>query len=281
MDRHINHDDRIRGEYHQPPQNTFEKASPKHWLTTVPAALADTEIVVTLSSCMPLSRLRYSFISFPFVLLITVQSAFAQQPVTTQHMSPRQDSLNRQSQLQQFNNRFGKNDTIWSQVIIYNGDTIPARTLVAVDVNHVMTRAMRRRIDAYTRLRNAVYVTYPYARKAGMILNDMNIQLAKMNTESAKKDYIKSKEKELKKEFTDPMEKLSIYQGKVLMKLINRQTGNNCYDIIKEYRGGFSARLWQTVAFFFGSNLKQPYDPQGDDHEIEIIVQEVERMYRG
>jgi hypothetical protein len=85
----------------------------------------------------------------------------------------------------------------------------------------------------------------------------------------------------LKKEFTDPMEKLSVYQGKVLMKLINRQTGNNCYDIIKEYRGGFSARLWQTVAFFFGSSLKQPYDAQGDDHEIEIIVQEVERMYRG
>ena len=132
-----------------------------------------------------------------------------------------------------------------------------------------------------TRLRNAVYVTYPYARKAGMILNDMNAHMAKMNSESERKDYVKSKEKELKKEFTDPMEKLSVYQGMVLMKLINRQTGNNCYDIIKEYRGGFSARLWQTVAFFFGSSLKQPYDAQGDDHDVEIIVQEVERMYRG
>jgi hypothetical protein len=131
---------------------------------------------------MPLIRLRYSFIAFPFVLLFAVQSAFAQQPVTAQPVNPRQDSL-KQSQLQQFNNRFGKNDTIWSQVIIYNGDTIPARSLVAVDVYHVMTHAMRRRIDAYTRLRNAVYVTYPYARKAGMILNDMNIQLAKMTTE--------------------------------------------------------------------------------------------------
>ena len=132
-----------------------------------------------------------------------------------------------------------------------------------------------------TRLRNAVYVTFPYARKAGMILNDMNVQLAAMNSESDKKDFIKSKEKELKKEFTDPMERLSVYQGKILMKLINRQTGNNCYDIIKEYRGTFSARVWQTVAFFFGSSLKQPYDAQGDDHDIEIIVQEVERMYRG
>lgn len=65
------------------------------------------------------------------------------------------------------------------------------------------------------------------------------------------------------------------------MKLINRQTGNNCYEIIKQYKGGFSARFWQTVAFFFGSSLKQPYDPKGDDQQIEVIVQEVEKMYRG
>ena len=53
------------------------------------------------------------------------------------------------------------------------------------------------------------------------------------------------------------------------MKLINRQTGNNCYNIIKEYKGGFTARFWQTVAFFFGSSLKQPYDAHGDDQQIE------------
>ena len=84
-----------------------------------------------------------------------------------------------------------------------------------------------------------------------MILNDMNVHLAKMNSESEKKDYIKSMEKELKKEFTDPMERLSVYQGKILMKLINRQTGNNCYDIIKEYRGGFSARVMANSCLLF------------------------------
>jgi hypothetical protein len=63
------------------------------------------------------------------------------------------------------------------------------------------------------------------------------------------------------------------------MKLINRETGNNCYEIIKEYKGGFTARLYQTVAFFFSSNLKQPYDPTGEDAQIEKIVQEVQRMY--
>jgi len=208
--------------------------------------------------------------------MIAVQSAHAQQSAS--NLTPQQK---KDSSLQHFNNRFGKNDTIWSQIIIYEGDTIPAKILELVYVYRPMPRAMRMRTAALTRLRNAVYVTYPYARKAGIILNEMNVQLATMNSESDKKDFIKSKEKELKKEFTDPMEKLSVYQGKILMKLINRQTGNNCYDIIREYRGNFSARVWQTVAFFFGSSLKQPYDAQGDDHEIEVIVQEVERMYRG
>ena len=230
---------------------------------------------------MPLFRPRYCNLFLPLILLMTVQTVIAQQPVNPPPVNQQPAVQKKQTYLQQFNNRFGKNDTIWSQVVIYEGDTLPAKTLVAVDVYHEMSRAMRHRIDAMTRLRNAVYVTYPYARKAGMILNDMNTHLAAMNSESEKKEYILSKEKELKKQFTDPMEKLSVYQGKVLMKLINRQTGNNCYEIIKEYRGSFSARLWQTVAFFFGSSLKQPYDASGDDHDIEVIVQEVERMYRG
>lgn len=230
---------------------------------------------------MPLFRLRYLCVLFPFILLITVQSAFAQQSPVSAPVTKQTEQEKKLADLQQFNNHFGKNDTIWSMVIVYEGDTIPAKTYAAVDIYRAMTHAMRKRNEAMTRLRNAVYVTYPYARKAGIILNDMNAQLAKMNSESQRKDYIKSMEKDLRKEFTDPMERLSVYQGKVLMKLINRQTGNNCYDIIKEYRGGFSARVWQTVAFFFGSSLKQPYDAQGEDHDVEVIVQEVERMYRG
>ena len=129
-------------------------------------------------------------------------------------------------------------------------------------------------------LRNAVYVTYPYARKAGNIMNEINQKLTSVTDKNQRKKYIKSREKELKKEFADPLTELSVYQGKILMKLINRQTGNNCYEIIKEYKGGFTARFWQTVAFFFSSNLKQPYDAVGDDKVIEEIVMEVERMYR-
>ena len=77
------------------------------------------------------------------------------------------------------------------------------------------------------------------------------------------------------------LKKINYQIKKILMKLINRQTGNNCYDIIKEYKGGFTARFWQTVAFFFSSSLKQPYDAKGDDRQIEAIVNEMERMYHG
>jgi hypothetical protein len=63
------------------------------------------------------------------------------------------------------------------------------------------------------------------------------------------------------------------------MKLIRRQTGDNCYEIIKEYKGGFNAGLWQSVAFIFGSSLKQNYDPMNDDRLMENIVKDVEKMY--
>jgi hypothetical protein len=177
--------------------------------------------------------------------------------------------------------RYGPNDTLLVPYYVYQGDTIPLRTLEMVWVTAKMPEAMRKRLAEWTKLRNAVYVTYPYARKAGAIMNDMNAKMAKMTDESQKKTYIKSREKELKKEFADPLENLSVYQGKILMKLINRQTGNNCYDIIKEYKGGLTARFYQTVAFFFGTSLKQPYDAKGDDQQIESIVKEVERMYGG
>jgi len=172
----------------------------------------------------------------------------------------------------------GVNDTLIVSAIIYNGDTIESKTLSTVDFYGKYTDGNMSRYAQWTRLRNAVYVTYPYAMKAGAVMNDINAKLTNVTVRSARKNYIKSREKELKKEFTDPLTNLSIYQGKVLMKLINRETGNNCYEIIKEYKGGFMARFYQTVAFFFSSNLKQSYDAGGDDMEIERIVQEVCRV---
>jgi len=210
------------------------------------------------------------YLFFVFVLLMGALRLHAQQQDTTNNIP---DNIPRPE--------LGPNDTIMVPAKVYQGELISARTIEMTWVTAPMTAASRRKFEEWTRLRNAVYVTYPYARKAGIIINEMNAKLALLDKESDRKKYVESREKELKKEFTDPLEKLSIYQGKVLMKLINRQTGNNCYALIKEYKGGFTARFYQTIAFFFSSNLKQPYDPKGDDQAIEVIVHEAERMYRG
>ncbi len=171
---------------------------------------------------------------------------------------------------------YGLNDTITSFAVVYEGDTIEAKSLTGVYIYGYMKPSSAK--AKWTRLRNAVYVTYPYAKRASLVFNDINRHYAQ-NANVDKKAYLQTREKELKKEFTTPLTNLSVYQGKVLMKLINRETGNSCYSIIKDFKGGVTARFWQTVAFFFGSSLKQPYNPTGEDAEMEVIVKEVERMY--
>ena len=173
----------------------------------------------------------------------------------------------------------GPNDTILVRMVVYNGDTIEAKALQEVTVFARANEATMTALAKWTRLRNAVYVTFPYAHKAGAVMNEINALNANVTSEKERKKNIMSREKQLKKEFTDPLTNLSVYQGKVLMKLINRETHNNCYEIIKEYKGGVTARFYQTVAFFFGSNLKQPYDAAGEDAEMEQIAREVEKMY--
>lgn len=169
----------------------------------------------------------------------------------------------------------GIRDTLKTYAVVYDGDTIEAKTLTDIQFNSRVVDANASERAKWTRLRNAIIVTYPYAMRSALILNDMNAKLAGVTDKPDRRAYIKTREKELKKEFTDPLSNLSVYQGRVLMKLINRETGNNCYDIIKEYKGGLTARLYQTVAFFFSTSLKQPYDIAGEDHDMEMILREV------
>ncbi len=179
------------------------------------------------------------------------------------------------------NSKWGPNDTIVVQAIIYNGERMPYSEMEMVYISNLPPDQLAKVIEKYNRLRNAVYVTYPYARLAGFTLMDANSHLQTMSSKAERKRYLKTREKELKEQFADPLTNLSVYQGKILMKLINRQTGNNCYDIIKEYRGGFNARFYQTIAFFFGSSLRQDYDAQNDatDRQIEAIVREIDGIW--
>ena len=160
-----------------------------------------------------------------------------------------------------------------------NGDTIPCSWLNPVLVRSRLYGKWKKKYAEWTRLRNAVYVTYPYAMSASKVMNEINVKLENVTDKSKRKAIILSREKDLKKEFADKLTQLSVYQGKVLMKLIYRQTGNNCYEIIDSYKGRFNAAFWQTVALLFGSNLRQNYEPEGIDKAMEMIVKDVERMY--
>jgi hypothetical protein len=160
-----------------------------------------------------------------------------------------------------------------------NGDTIPCSWLDPVFINGKLYGKWKQQYAEWTRLRNAVYVTYPYAVQASKVMNEINVQLAGVTDKGKRKAIIKAREKDLKTQFADKLTQLSVYQGKVLMKLIYRQTGNNCYEIIQDYKGSFSASFWQTIALIFGSNLRQDYDPTGNDRAMETIVIDVEHMY--
>lgn len=171
------------------------------------------------------------------------------------------------------------NDTLKVYAFVVDGDTIPGGRMLDVYVQTKMHAKWKKYWAEWSRLRNAVYVTYPYAKAAGKIMNEINGRLVNVTDKKERKKIIKSREKDLKKQFADKIVNLSVYQGKVLMKLIYRETGNNCYNLIQEYKGGFTAGFWQTVAIIFGSSLKQNYDPVEKDRAIEIIVRDVERMH--
>jgi hypothetical protein len=166
---------------------------------------------------------------------------------------------------------------------MYNGELVPFRELEDVWVSNLSPRKLEKAKREYYRLRNAVYVTYPYARQAGKVITEINLELADKNTRKSRKEVINAREEDLRAKFTEPLTKLSVYQGKVLMKILNRQTGNNCYDIIKEYKGGFNARVYQTVAFFFGSSLKQDWDlaSNSTDRDINNIIKEIHFRWYG
>lgn len=123
-------------------------------------------------------------------------------------------------------------------------------------------------------MRNVIKV-YPYAKITKDLLEHYDEELAKIDKESDRKAYMKEAEEVLKSEFKGEIMKMTVSQGKVLVKLIDRETGQTSYELIKELRSGFTAFMWNSLALLFGNNLKARYDPI-EDYEIETIVQLIE-----
>ena len=128
----------------------------------------------------------------------------------------------------------------------------------------------------YERLVYNVKRVYPYSLLVRDKLKDVDANLEKLSDDNERKKYIKDFEKQVFHDYEDDMRNMTITQGRLLIRLIDRETQNTSYDLIKEYRGKISAAFWQGIARLFGSNLKEEYDPYGDDALIEKIITEIE-----
>ncbi len=165
-------------------------------------------------------------------------------------------------------------------VIITRGMVIEGDTLPHVQLPEVRSYAKRkwksrRAQERYTRLVHNVRKVLPIARIANERL--ALIQDSASHLEGrARKQYLDEVEKQLFDEFEQPLRHLTITQGRILIKLIDRETGDTSYELIKALKGRFSAFLWQGVARLFGSNLKSNFDAEGTDREIENIIHAID-----
>ncbi|WP_164108160.1 MULTISPECIES: DUF4294 domain-containing protein [Sphingobacterium] len=131
--------------------------------------------------------------------------------------------------------------------------------------------------NRYLRLKRNVLRVLPYAIYAQKRYEQLDRDLALVDSKKEEKALIKACEQEIKEKITNEVKNLSVSQGKILIKLIERQTGNTSYDLVKDMKGSITAFVYQGVARVFGHNLKSTYDP-AEDFEVENIIREYERV---
>lgn len=161
-------------------------------------------------------------------------------------------------------------------VVIIEDDTLPEVHLRPVTITDFREKRSKRYQRKWDRLMKRVVKVYPYAQVAGELMREYDRQLSNLPTKKDRKEYLKMAEEELKKEFEGEIRNMTVSEGFILIKLIDRETGDTSYELIKQLKGGFSAFMWQAVARIFGSNLKENYDQDGEDEMIEEIVAMIE-----
>jgi hypothetical protein len=158
----------------------------------------------------------------------------------------------------------------------FDGQTYPLVELKEITVYGKMPRGVRFDYRRHARLVYNVRRVYPYALIVRDEFGRINRLLETLPTERAQRDFLQDYEKELLSRYEGDMRKLTFSQGKILIKLIDRETQNTSFEIIRQYRGKFSATFWQGIARIFGTNLKTTYDAEGEDYLIEQIIREIE-----
>ena len=170
-------------------------------------------------------------------------------------------------------------DTLKSIVVpgkILNGDTIAFIDLNSSVIFPKIDFTNSKELLRYDRLVYNVRIVYPYAKLAAVKLKEYRQKLDSLHTAKARRVFLRNAQKELETQFGDQIRAMTFTQGKILIKLIYRETGNSTFDVVKELRGNFNAFIWQTMARIFGYDLQTPYDPKGDDQAIERIIQMID-----
>ena len=158
---------------------------------------------------------------------------------------------------------------------VTDGDTIAVIELKEISIYswRVLTRSEERKL---TKLMKNVKIVYPYARLAGIKLVEYEDVLMQAADDKERRKIMKQVEDELEAEYGEELRNLTVTQGKILLKLVDRETGESSYDLVADLRGEFRAVFYQAFARIFGLNMKLRYEPNGEDREIENVVRMIE-----
>lgn len=160
---------------------------------------------------------------------------------------------------------------------IDQGDTIPMAYLTSAYVFPKEMFKSERDEKSYRKLVNDIKKVYPLSRVVYATLLETMDYLETIPDKKVRDKHLRQMEKDLVKEYEPTLRKMTYSQGKILLKLINRECSTSPYELIRAYRGGFSAVLWQGVAKIFKTDLKAEYDPNSQDFMIERIVIQIEQ----
>ncbi|ERJ59819.1 DUF4294 domain-containing protein [Sphingobacterium paucimobilis] len=158
-----------------------------------------------------------------------------------------------------------------------SGEVVPWFPIEEVVVRAIREWKSEAEKNQYFKLKRNVLRVLPYAIYAQRRYEQLDRDLALVSSKKEENALIRACEQEIKEKINNEVKNLSVSQGKILIKLIERQTGNTSYDLVKDMKGGITAFVYQGVARVFGHNLKSTYDP-AEDFEIENIIREYERV---
>ena len=160
-----------------------------------------------------------------------------------------------------------------------NGDTTLIVYLPEVDIDLMQRYLQITDTRQGRRLASNVKKVYPYAKLAGAKMQEYDSILANVSNKSERNRLMKQAEKEITDQYTEELKDLTITQGLILVRLIDRETGNTSYQVVQELRGKVRAFFYQGFARLWGYNLKTEYDPHNnpEDDQIETIMTLLER----